>query len=355
MKLYTAGPVQMDSETLQLSGLQLPYFRTSDFSQVMLTCDEILKGLLKTARNSKTMYLTASGTAAMEAAVVNIFNEDDKVLVINGGTFGKRFEQLCLEIYGIPHVSLELPFGTAFTKELLDKYKNQKFTGLLVNIHESTTGQLYDLKVISEFCKSQGMCLVVDAISSFLIDEFEMDANNIDATIISSHKGLGLAPGISMLVVNDKTYCNKIKNNKPRCLYLRFEDYVRDISRGQTPYTPAVGIIMQLHEKLLRIKSLGIDSVVSHIRDLAVHFRNEARRLGFVFPEYNLSNGITPIIRENRDAKIIVGKLIEKFDVYVLPNGGDLADKVFRVGHMSLDLKLKDMDFLINCLKEVSS
>jgi aspartate aminotransferase-like enzyme len=80
-------------------------------------------------------------------------------------------------------------------------------------LHETSTGQLYDIKMISKFCKKNNMYLIVDAISTFLCDEYHMDENDIDVTIISSQKGLCVAPGMSMVAINSRILKERVMNN----------------------------------------------------------------------------------------------------------------------------------------------
>jgi aspartate aminotransferase-like enzyme len=101
MKLFTPGPVAMDPETKAVSEKQPLYFRTPEFSHTMLECEKMLKVILDVPEDGKVIFLTASGTAAMEASVMNFFSEKDTILVISGGSFGERFKQIC-EIHRIP-------------------------------------------------------------------------------------------------------------------------------------------------------------------------------------------------------------------------------------------------------------
>lgn len=352
MRIYAAGPVPMDPETLEISGRQLPYFRTKEFSEIMLECNDIIRDLLGTSKTTKTMFIASCGTAAMEAAVINIFTNVDKLLVISGGTFGKRFSQIC-DVYGIENTSVHVPYGKTLTRDMVYRYDGAGFTGLLVNIHETSFGQLYDIEMLSEFCQKNKMVFVVDAISSFLVDKYEMDRYSIDATIISSQKGLGLAPGLSALLVNEKTYEARVKNNGLKAVYLNFNNYYPEIERGQTPYTPPIGVILQLHEKLTRVKSMRLDEIIARNREIAVYLRKRLVEIGLSYPETNLSNGVTPVLCPKNNAKWITRQLIERYDVYVNPCSGEVADSAFRIGHMGLSVNKQDIDFLIECLKEL--
>ena len=92
---FTVGPVMSSDEVLKIGGEQTPYFRNDEFSQVMLENEKLMKEFVYAEDKSRVVFITGSGTAAMEATVMNVFNEDDRVLVVNGGGFGQRFVDLC--------------------------------------------------------------------------------------------------------------------------------------------------------------------------------------------------------------------------------------------------------------------
>ncbi len=353
MKIFAVGPVPMDPETLVVASHQVPYFRTEEFSEVVLECASHLQTLLGTAQDSRVVFLAASGTGAMEAAVINLLHADDHVLVISGGTFGKRFRLLC-EIHGIPHQTIELAYGEALTEEMLAAYRDIPFTAMLVNIHETLTGQLYDMEMLSAFCREKGMLFVVDAISTFLVDPYQMDASQVDCTIISSQKGLALHPGLSMVVVRQEAYDQRVPLRHTPNLYFRFPDYYPEVLRGQTPYTPTIGVILQLQEKLRRVMARGMDPYIEHCAHIAARVRGGVRSLGYQIPEqYRLSNGVTPVRDPDGQAYRTVKRLKDEFDIYVIPSAGDLTDSVFRIGHMGGNLTDEDVDILIDALRRI--
>src|SRR5690349_8029454 len=98
--LFAIGPVEMEPEIAALGAQKLPYFRTEEFSQLMLGIGEKFKVALSAPSDSEAVLLTASGTGAMEAAVINVFDRRDKLLVVVGGAFGERFWQIC-SVYGL--------------------------------------------------------------------------------------------------------------------------------------------------------------------------------------------------------------------------------------------------------------
>lgn len=350
-KLFAVGPVEMHPEILELGSKPLPYFRTEEFSNVMFRNCELMKKFVETDSSSNVVFLTASGTGAMEAAVINTFSSKDKLLVVAGGSFGKRFAQIC-KVHRLEHSVIELKQGETLKKDVLEKYKGKGYTGLLVNAHETSTGVYYDLPMIGQFCKEENMVFVVDAISSFLADPFYMDKWNIDVMLTSSQKALSLPPGISIVVINEKT-TNRILNNDVECLYFNFKDYLSDIKRGQTPYTPAVGILLQLNKRLEIIDKLGVQTIVEQTSKLAEDFRMKIKELPFEVPSEKLSNAVTPLKPPmGISANDIFLHLKDKYNIYVCPNGGELKDTLFRVGHIG-NLTVEDNDALINALKSM--
>jgi aspartate aminotransferase-like enzyme len=351
MKLFTVGPVQMFDRTLKVASRQLPYFRTEEFSQVMLHTGATLKKLVGAEPDSKCVFITGSGSAAMESVVSNCFDEHDNVLVINGGTFGSRFKQLC-NIYNIPNNSIDLSFGEQLDASHFETLPGNSYTALLVNIHETSSGQLYDIHLLSDFCKKHNMALVVDAISSFLADKYLMDEFGIDCTILSSQKGLALSPGMSAVILGNRFYKKNVEDKKMINLYLNLNEHIKDMERGQTPNTPAVGIILELQDMLKKIDEQGLDSLVQSTREKADYFRTKIKDLGLKTPGFPLSNALTPILFENNNAQNVYRQLKNNHQMILTPSGGMLADKLLRVGHFG-NISLEDLDDLTAKLKEV--
>ncbi len=350
MKLFTVGPVEMFPSTLNIAGTQLPYFRTPEFSRMMLENEEMLKESIGAPQEAKTVFLTASGTAAMEAAVINCFTQEDRLLVVNGGSFGQRFSEIC-RIHKIPYDEIIVPFGEALSRDTMEKCQKKEYNGLLVNLHETSTGQLYDLAMLSEFCKRNDMYLIVDAISAYGADEVDFAKYGVDVLILSSQKALALSPGISIAVVSDRIYRERVLNVDSGTLYLDFKEHITNMTRGQTPFTPAVGVLLELHDRLKQIQELGIQQMNVDMHNLAVRFREELKKAGFEIPNYPLSNALTPVVMKP-DANEMYEQLKEQYGLVVTPNGGALADTVIRVGHLG-NVGWKDYEALLEAMKQV--
>ena len=160
----------------------------------------------------------------MDAAVSNTLDNTDKILVINGGSFGHRFVEIC-QTYELNYTEIKCQFGKTLTKEQLYKYDNKGYTALLVNLDETSSGVLYDIEMISDFCKKNDIFLIVDSISSFLCDPFNMKRLGVDLVITGSQKALAIAPGIAIICVNSKAI-TKINNSKVKSYYLNLKSYL---------------------------------------------------------------------------------------------------------------------------------
>ena len=333
MQLFTVGPVEMFPFTKEVDKQKIPYFRTAEFSALMLESERLLKKFIYTGTSSKAVFLTASGTAAMESTVFNCFTSQDRLLVIDGGTFGHRFAMIC-DTYHIPYDSVKLSYGEILTAEKLEPFRKEQYSALLVNTHETSTGQLYDIKLLSSFCRQKGMYLIVDAISSFLADDYRMDSYGIDATILSSQKGLALAPGMSFVILSEQLYEERVSKIQSPSLYFDFKTYIENQRRGQPPYTSAVRIILELNDMLHHLEEEGIEHRIQAVTNLAGDFRNKVLKTGLKLPSFPLSNAVTPLLFPKHNASDVYLRLKSDYGIVLTPCGGDLKDIAVRVAHI---------------------
>jgi aspartate aminotransferase-like enzyme len=349
IRLFTPGPVTMSTRTLAIGASQLPYNRTEQFSQITFEIIKDLKYIFGT--QGEVVIFAASGTGAMEAVFFNFLDQSDKVLIVNGGTFGQRWVDLCIQ-HEIPFEQINLVPGQPISLEDLDRtLSTQEYTTLLINAHETSTGMIYDTKAIGELTQKYGVFFVVDAISTICADIFMMDKWHVDVSLLSSQKALALPPGLSFLALNKKAKL-KLETKTCQSYYFDIKVYLANQSRGQMPFTPVIGHFMMLQERLKDIKLHGIDFFVSRHSKLAEFFRKGLQGLPLSFLPNSPSNALTAIsCSTDVDAFDLVTRLAEDFNCFVAPNGGDLKHRVFRVSHLGEQNKT-DIDFLINALKD---
>ena len=348
---FTVGPVQSSERIRKIGSEQVPYFRTPEFSELMKQNEEMILSYTHAPEGARAVFITGSGTASMEAVVMHTLSKNDKVLVINGGSFGQRFVDI-LTLHRIPFTEIKKKAGERLTEADLAPFENQGYSAFLVNIHETSTGVYYDRNLIKDFCRKNALYLIVDAISSFLADPFDMEAMGADIMITGSQKALACPPGISIVVMSKKAL-QRIEENPVKSYYLDLKSALKNGERGQTPFTPAVGTLIQIHDRLLEIgENGGVEGEQRRIHELAEYFRDRIKDLPFEIVSESLSNAVTPLHPQTASAKEIFKILKDEYNIWICPNGGEMAEKIFRVGHIG-DLKKEDYDRLIEAFEDL--
>lgn len=349
---FTVGPVQSDERICALGANQVPYFRTPEFSEVMLENERLFLKFAGAPEGSRAVFLTGSGTAGMEAAVMNTLDASDKAIVVDGGSFGHRFVKL-LEVHGIEHTAIALEAGSALAEEDLAPFAGAGYTALLINLCETSTGVVYDLGMVADFCRREGLFLIVDAVSAFLTEAIDMAAAEVDVLITGSQKALAVPPGISVLALAPSAL-ERVQRIDPHCMYFDLKDALKNGERGQTPFTPAVGILLQINERLRQIDEMGVQAELDRVAALAADFRRRIADLPFTMFPQAPANAVTALYTGDISAKAIFAELKDNYGMWICPNGGAMAETVFRVGHIGA-LTPADNEALVNALLDMQS
>lgn len=344
MKSYVF-PGNIEDSILQIGGKPFPYMRTEQFSELVKDSERMLLELIHCPSGRVIIY-TASGTGAMDAVVTNYVSRFNKVFIIAGGSFGYRWKSLC-EYYGCANEVFEVPFAQDIDYSLLEaKVAACRPDVFLCQHHETSTGQLYDMEKISAICKQYNVSLVVDAISSFLSDELDMEALGIDICITSSQKGLNIAPGLSFLFLSSKILDTDFMH---KSYYFDFAENLKNLERGQTPYSPATTLFLQLHARLQIDINIGVERLIASVRSKALYFRELCRYNGWEIPAQVPSNCITGFfVKKNGD---ILFKELLKQDIFIMPGG---TPDYFRVSHLGVQTN-EDLDELARLIKEIEN
>lgn len=348
---FTVGPVQSSESVRAIGAEQVPYFRTAEFSELMFENEALVKKFAKASDDSRVVFITGSGSAGMETAIMNTLTPQDKAIVVNGGSFGERFVEL-LTLHEIPFTEIKLEPGKALKPEHLAGLDGQGYTTFLVNKHETSTGVHYDINMISDFCKRNGLFLIVDCISTFLADPFDMEALGADIMITGSQKALACPPGIAVMALSPRAL-KRIDNTQCKCQYFDLKLALKNGVRGQTPWTPAVGILRQINQRLKEIDANGgVEGEIARTAALANYFREQIKDLPFEIISESLSNAVTPLHPTTASAYDIFLKIKDEYGMWICPNGGSMKDTVFRVGHIGC-LTEKDYNQLINAFLDL--
>ncbi len=350
---FTVGPVQSSDAVRAIGAEQVPYFRTSEFSELMLENERLVKKFAHATDDSRVVFMTCSGSGGMECSIMNCLTKNDKALVINGGSFGERFVEL-LTLHEIPFTEIKMVHGKALKPEHLAPYDGKGYTAFLFQKHETSTGVHYDAKLISDFCKRNGCFMIVDTISTFLADPFDMADLDAGVMITGSQKALACPPGIAVMILAPSAL-ERIEKTKCCCQYLDLKLALKNQDRGQTPWTPAVGVLRQINVRLKEIDANGgAAAEIAHTAHLAEYFRGKLKEynLPFEIISQSLSNAVTPLHPTTQSAHQIFLKIKDEYGMWICPNGGDMKDTVFRVGHIGY-LHEEDYDQLINAFLDL--
>ena len=323
-------PGNIDESIMEIGAKPFIYMRTDEFSAINKESERILLGLIHCS-GGRTIIYTGSGTGAMSAVVENYVSTKRKAFVIDGGSFGHRWYQLC-EYYGIPATDFKVPFAKEIDYGLLESsVAAEKPEVFLCQHHETSSGQKFDLRKISDICHRHGVSLVVDVISSFLAEELNMDELGIDICVTSTQKGLNIPPGLSILFFSKNLVGYQFAH---KGYYWDFDDNFSNLKRGQTPFSPATILYLQLNARLRQLESEGGEAKnIADIRHRAEFFRTLCKKYGWDIPADNPSYAITGFhTKDSAERKIFKG-LISKYDTYIMPGG---IPGFYRVSHMGL-------------------
>lgn len=352
---FAVGPVPSSDAVRAIGALDSPYFRTPEFSEVMLESERLLCSLAGAPRGSRVVFPTCSGTGAMEAVVMGTLDPAvDRAIVMDGGSFGHRFRQM-LELHGVPTVAVELEPGSPLTRVDLEAVDATGCTAFLVNLGETSQGVLYDAELIGSFCRERDLFLVVDGISSFLADPFDMEGMGADVLITDAQKALACPPGVAPVVLSPRAV-GRVGHIEQPCMYLDLRDLLANQERGQTPFTPAVTTLLQINRRLRDIVSAGgAEVAVRACARVAGDFRDRlaVSELPLSMRLASPSNAVTYVeCAEGLSARAVFSLLKDEYGIWVCPNGGARADEAFRVGHIG-EHPLSDNELLVAALKDV--
>ena len=323
-------PGNIDDRIMKIGSEPFLYMRTSEFSEINKESEKMLLDLIHCS-GGRTIIYTGSGTGAMSAVVENYVTTKTKAFVINGGSFGHRWVDLC-HYYNVPVVDYLVPFAKDVDYSDLEKrIAIEKPDVFLCQHHETSSGQLFNLEEISRITHKHGVSLVVDVISTFLAEPLNMDELGIDICITSTQKGLNIPPGLSILFFSSSLDSYEFAH---KGYYWDFDCNFSNLKRGQTPFSPATILYLQLHERLCQLRNEGGEAFnIEQVRHRAGVFRELCSQYGWVIPAENPSFAITGFQTSDTAERRIFRGLIEKYDTYIMPGG---IPGFYRVSHMGL-------------------
>ena len=331
--LLTPGPTPLPPQVREALGRPIIHHRTAPYRALFTRALQGMQTLLQTA--SPVCCLTSSGTGAMEAAVVNLLSPNDEAVVLLGGKFAERWQQLC-KAYGIAAVTVPVAYGDAVDPKAaaaaLAAHPNAKV--VFATLCETSTGVVHDLQALSRLTRASRAVLVVDAISGFLAEECRTDAWGVDVVVTGSQKGLMLPPGLSFISLNERAWALAEQAKTPR-FYTDLRLYRKALADDDTPFTSAVSTVVALDEAVKLLLQAGVDQTVARCARMAAATRAGMEAMGLALFAKRPSNGVTAVsVPAGVDGKQLTKLMYDRSRVMVAGGQGDMAGKLFRFAHM---------------------
>ena len=355
MNLRIPGPIPVPEDILEEMSRPMINHRGPEYKDLLFTTTGRLKRVFETSGD--VWIITGSGTAAMEAAVVNTLSPGDKVINATIGVFGNRFTDIA-SVYGAEVNTLTFPFGETIDLDVLRGALSDDpdVKAVMVTHNETSTGVANDLEAVAGVVKGEfDKLLLVDGISSVASIPISTDAWGLDVVATASQKGWMLPPGFAFLSFSERAWEAHAESTMPK-FYLDVAQYKRYYEIGQPPYTPSVSLMFALDTALDQLLAEGMGSVYERHAEIGQFTRDGVRSLGldiFAKDEKYASNTVTAVtVPGGVDAGALVGKLRTEHGVVISGGQASLAGKIFRIGHMGKTSE-SDIQETVDALRDV--
>ncbi|MCB9228810.1 MAG: alanine--glyoxylate aminotransferase family protein [Deltaproteobacteria bacterium] len=332
-RLFCPGPTPVPLKARFAAIHTSPYHRTDEFYRVFINCSEILGKFLDAEH--APLILNGSGTAAMEAAVVNFTEAGDRVLVLNCGKFGERWQEL-VSAFGCEPVICAAPWGKRPEIEEIRQLMKASpgIRAVFLQGTETSTAVRFPVREIAAMLRQDfpEALLIVDAVSSFGAEEIRLKEWGLDVVVACSQKALGIPPGLSFLAMSERA--RRRFSGRPRFYFdLRKEAEVQ--REGQSAFTPAISLILALESVLESWQQQGFSAVLERAATLAVAVRLGLKAMGLeLLAEQSPSDALTAAyFPPGSDGKALIRELRERYGMVFAGGQGQLAGRIVRIAH----------------------
>ena len=357
-RLFTPGPTPVPENVMLRMAAPIIHHRNPEFMEILTRVHEDLKYLFRTTQ--PVVVLSCSGTGGMEASISSIFKQGDKVITINAGKFGERWGEL-VRIFTGNCVEEKVEWGTAIQPErlleLLKAHPDAK--GVCLTHSETSTGTAADIKTLSALIREHSEALVlVDGITAVGAHEFHFDDWGVDICITGSQKGLMMPPGLALVAISERAQDIINSQSGKTQYYLSLKKALKAHAGDETPFTPAVSLVIGLDEALQMIKEEGIENIWQRHESLASACRQGCNALGMKLFSNSPSFAVTPVWLPEGVKWSSFNKALKINNGITVAAGQDeYKDKIFRIAHLGyydeLDM-LTVIGGLERALKEIN-
>lgn len=350
--LLTPGPTPLPPEICEALSRPIIHHRTPQFQAVLKEVTENLKHVFQTKNDC--FILASSGTGAMEAAVVNLLSWGDTALVIQGGKFGERWTELC-EAYGIKPIVIDVAWGQALDPDVLKDHlkKEPAIKVVFATLCETSTGVTFDIEALAKIVAETEAVLAIDAISGLGAIDLQMDSWGVDVAVSGSQKGFMLPPGLGFIAVSKKAWKLVEQSQCPK-YYFDLKEAKKALDKTDTPFTPAIGLVIALNEALKIMKGEGLEKIFARHKKLAEATRGAMLALGCeLFAPQACSDAVTAVkVPAGVDGEKLVKTMRDEYGVTIAGGQSEMKGKIFRIAHMGY---IGEFDIILGiaCLEKV--
>ena len=333
--LMTAGPTPVPPKVSQVMAEPVLYHRAPAFIEVYARCLERLPRVFQTSND--VLCFAASGTGAMESAVVNLTRPGEPALVASCGKFGERWAELC-DAHGAATRRLEAGWGSKVEPDALDRALAESGAAtVFTTLSETSTGVVNDVRALAATAHAHDALIVVDAVSALGAVPVRQDEWGLDVVVSGSQKALMCPPGLAFASASEEALA--------RAADAAGGSYYFDWQRaaaGQrkdppdSPFTPAVGLFMALDVALGMIEDEGLDRVHDRHRLLGRAAREAARALDLELygPEDENANVVTAVaLPDGIDGAQVPKRMRDRFGITIAGGQGQLKGRILRIAH----------------------
>jgi aspartate aminotransferase-like enzyme len=318
--------------------------RSTEMFDLMASLESRCKPLFGT--NGNVIFLAASGSGAMESAVVNLTSPGDEIIVIVGGVFADRWVQIA-RAFGLTVRVVDADWRSGVSplqvKESLEQWPRAKVVFLTWS--ESSTGVLVPLEEIGRYIRSQNKLFVVDAVSGLAVSPMQMDNWYVDAVVVGSQKGLLLPPGLGVVAINPRAWEQTRQSSMPR-FYWDWKKY-----RPSAPFTPATSLLFQLDAALDFIHSHSLEGIFARRAEVAGRIRKLVIESGMEVYALKPGNGITGVIPpDGFNSNGLIRRLESEFQIQIAEGLGAIQKTTFRIGHVG-HVTDEELDYFMQSFK----
>lgn len=333
--LLTPGPTPVPERAALKMAEPIIHHRTPEFEAIVAKVREQLRWLFQT--KEEVIIFASSGTGAMEASVSNLLSTGDKALVIKGGKFGERWAEI-LKAYKIEAIEIPVEWGKALDVKKVEEAlaAHPEIRAVYVQASETSTGIKYPIRELAALIgPRENTLLVVDAITALGVFPLPMDEWKIDVLVTGSQKALMLPPGLSFAALSQKAWKFAEKSNLPR-YYFNFKKELKNLQKNQNAYTPAVTLLIGLHEVLSMMQEEGLEKIFERNARMARATRESMLTLGLsLFAPDSPSDAVTAVlVPSGMDAGKIIKHVWEKQGIKIADGQDQAKGKIFRIAHM---------------------